>query len=113
MSDSAARLERVQSALFFEGARPAARALVFLRFSGARAGPAADTGETLIMQRIVGNVLRHDQLPDVLFGPVGERADFRQAEFPVPADDRRSGPVGALIAADARHPGVHSHDRMA
>ena len=79
----------VQAAFFFDQAGPAAGALVVAGGNGARAGPAADAGITLIMQGIVGDVVIGDQLPDFLLRPVGQGTDFHQTEFLVPADDRR------------------------
>src|SRR4029453_1061306 len=69
---------------------------------------AADARVALIVQRIVRNVVLRNQPPDLLFRPVGQRADLYQAELFVPADDRHLGPVGALIAADGAGPGVHA-----
>src|SRR4051812_42916581 len=93
-------------------AAPAAGALVFAQQHGPRAGPAADAGIALIVERVIRNLVLRDKAPHVLLGPVGERADFDEAEFLVPADDGRGGPIGALIAADRAGPGVHADDSL-
>src|SRR6187401_1315419 len=101
----------VEPAFRFGEAAPAAGPLVLADHHRPRARTAADAGEALVVQRVVGNVVLCDQPPHFLLGPVGQRADLHQAEFLVPADDRRLGPVGALIAADRAGPGVHTDRR--
>src|SRR5215204_4853157 len=103
-------LQRVQPAFRLRRSAPAAGALVFAEHDRAGAGPAADAGVALVVQRVVGDVVFGDQGPDVLLGPVGQGADFDQAELFVPADDGGFGPVGALVAADGAGPGVEALD---
>ena len=74
----------------------------------AGAGPATDARIASIMQRIVGHVFAENAIPDVALGPGRQRADLHQAEFLVPADNRRLGAGGALVAADAGRPGVET-----
>ena len=72
------------------------------------AGPATDARISLIVQRIVGHVFGQDAVPHVPLRPGGQGADLHQAEFLVPADDRRVGAGGALVAAHAGRPGVET-----
>src|SRR4029078_174800 len=102
----------MQPAFGLGEAAPAAGTLVFAQKHSSRAGPAADARIALIMERVIGGVVLGDETPALLLGPVGQRADFDEAEFLVPADDRRCGPVGTLIAANRTRPGVHSDDSL-
>src|SRR5262245_8389964 len=70
----------VQAALFLGGPAPASGALILAKHHRPRAGPAADARVSLVVQRIVRNVVVRDQLPDVLLSPGGQRADLDQAE---------------------------------
>src|SRR5688572_72934 len=65
---------------------PATGALVFSGEDGSRAGCAPDTGELLVMQRIVGNLAGADVLPDLLLGPLQQRADLVQVVRRIPLD---------------------------
>src|SRR5690242_11443515 len=106
--------ERMQPALGLRGAAPAAGALVGFAFGdGAGAGPAADAGEALVVERVVRDVLVENPLPDVFLRPIRQRADLHEVELLVPLDDRRPSAVGALVATDAAHPGMVFGRRVA
>src|SRR6478672_9431417 len=100
----------MQAAFGLGQAAPAPRAVVFTDADGTSAGPAADARVTLVVKRVIGHVVFGDKRPDFLLRPIGQRADFHQAEFLVPADDWGVCPIGALVAADGAGPGVHAND---
>src|SRR5207245_10859616 len=96
----------MDAALDFAEPGPAAGALVFTigRFAGAR--PATDRAIALIVQRVVGNVMVADVVPNGFARPVGHRIEFHD----VPADrfvddidfdDAAGGASGGLLAAQA------------
>src|SRR5690242_5347218 len=72
-SDAAAVFffRRVQSAFGLGFACPAASSFVFAIHHSARAGPATNARITLIVQRIVRNILLDDHAPDLFLGPIG------------------------------------------
>src|SRR4051794_28955600 len=72
----------VQAALVLLGAGPAPLAPV----PGLRAVRAADRRVAAIVQRVVGDVVREDVAPDVLLGPVDERAQLPEAVRLVPGE---------------------------
>src|SRR5271157_5501502 len=96
----------MQPALGFRRTTPSPGTFVFAGLYGAGARLAADARIILVMQWIVRNLLANDSLPNVLLRPACQGADFDEAELLVPLYDRRIGPRGALVAADARGPGV-------
>ena len=101
----------MQPALGLGFARPTAGALVAVVSAiragsdGLGAGPAADAGVALVVQRVVGDALFEQARPDALLGGVRQGADLHQMELAVPGDDRLLGADGRLVAADAAHPG--------
>ncbi len=107
-------LDCVQAALSFGRAAPATGTFVgFPQANGPRARPAADAGVTLVVERVVRNVLGENPFPDVAFGHIRQRTDFYEIEFLVPTHDRRLRAVSALIAADATHPRMLAFGRAA
>src|SRR6266508_6213390 len=76
----------VEAALGLLGARPAASAGVLARCRLPGAVGAADRGIALIVERVVGDVVLADVVPDLLLRPVGERVEFPQAEALVPGE---------------------------
>ena len=73
---------------------PAAGAEVLAQADGAGAGRAADAGEKLVVQRVVGDVVELDVVPDVAPGPVGQRVDLDAAfgfDSPRPSTALRRG----------------------
>src|SRR5262249_2823329 len=101
---------RMQAALRLRKPAPAAGPLVFTQQHGPRTWPAAYARIALIMQRVIGNVVLRNEGPHFLLRPIGQRADFDEAEFLIPAHDWGSRPVRALVAADGAGPGVHADD---
>src|SRR5687767_4224145 len=90
----------VQPAFRLGKSAPPPSSLVFAEQHRPRARPAANARVTLIVQRVIGNLVLGNKAPDLLLGPVCQRAHLNQAELPVPSDHRRLGAVGALIAPD-------------
>src|SRR5262249_40136846 len=105
-------LAGVQPTFGLRGTAPAAGSLILTEQNGPSARPAADAGVALVVQGIVRNVVFGNEAPNFFFCPIGERTDFHQAEFLVPADDWRLGWVWALIAADGAGPGVQADDSL-
>src|SRR5437867_2415117 len=66
----------VDAAFDFVEARPASRALVFAVPSYARAGPAADGTVALIVQRIIGDFVITDVIPNRFASPIGHRTEL-------------------------------------
>src|SRR5262245_54088123 len=64
----------VQSALGLLKATPSSGTFVLPEHYGACAGPAADAWVALIVERIVGNILVGDELPDFFLRPIRQRA---------------------------------------
>ena len=95
---------RVQPALGLRRPAPATGPLVLARADRPRAGPAADARIPLVVQRIVRHALLDDPAPDVLLRPGGQGTDLHQAEFLVPADDRRVGAGGRPGRGECRSP---------
>src|SRR5437763_6422747 len=58
---------------------PAARPPVLPRRDRSRAGGAADALVPLIVERVIGHVVRPHVVPDLLFRPVGQRVDLDDA----------------------------------
>src|SRR4051812_29453815 len=71
-----AAVQRVQAALGLGLAGPAAGALVLAGGDGASARPAADRRIALVVQRVVGDLVRHDERPDVARVPAQEWVDL-------------------------------------
>src|SRR5579864_3957601 len=106
-------IQRMQPALGLCLACPAAGALAFARDHGAGAGPAANRGITLVVQWVVGDIVRDDKCPDVAVGPAQQGIDLYQVELGVPSDDVGLGPVGRLVAPDGGNPRVVASHRPA
>src|SRR5436309_8321350 len=71
------RMRDVESALLLLGKLPPPPpgADVLAGLDGARAGRASDRGESLVMQRVVRNVVLADVVPDAIQAPVRDRVD--------------------------------------
>src|SRR3954470_19045977 len=103
----------VQTALGLLHARPAARAGVL---AGARlpgAVGAADRGIALIVERVVGNVVLADVIPDLLLRPVRERIELPEPEALVPGEFGGLGAGLRVRAADSGDPEVDGGERRA
>src|ERR1700722_17119901 len=107
-----AAVERVQAAFGLGLARPSAGSLVVALVDGPGAGPAADRGISLVVERVVGDVVGHDKRPDVALGPLQERVDLHEVELRVPTDNVRLRPVSGLVGADGGDPGVVAFDGL-
>ena len=64
------------------------------------------------MQWVVGDIAIGDQLPDLLFCPVGQWVHLDQLKPLIPANDRSLRPIRTLIAADGTGPGVDTLRRL-
>src|SRR5215813_875936 len=89
---------------------PAAGAPALTRLDGACAGCAAYARELAIVQRVVGQALHADVLPDFRFAPIEKRADLVQTVLGIPLDRLTVGAPGRLLAAHARDPGRKAGD---
>jgi len=65
---------------------------------------AADAGVISVVQRIVGNLILLDVVPNHRRAPIGDGVDFVESKFCVPLDLARRGAVGRLIAANGCGP---------
>ncbi len=86
---------------------PATGAEILTWLGGAGARDAANAGVALIVQGVVGHIVRPDVVPDFLVGPVGQWADFCQAAVVVINLDLVDvGPTGPLLSPQPSDPGV-------
>ena len=83
----------MQSTFSFGEASPSSRTLIFAKHHGACAGPAANTWVSLIVKWIIRDILLGYQLPYIALRPVGQRADFNELKFSIPADNRNAGAI--------------------
>ncbi len=95
---------RVQSALGFFCACPTPGAFVLSCHDGARAGLAADTGISLVVQGIIRNAVMKDSAPHVALGPRRQGTDFDHSKLSVPTNDWRIRARRTLVAANSRCP---------
>src|SRR5258708_37308980 len=77
----------------------------------ARAGLAADRGIAAIVQRVVGNLVGAQVRPDILGGPVGERAELPLAMRRVLLGFDGGGAAVGLHAAQTRDPATLARQR--
>src|SRR5919197_1453495 len=96
----------VNAALELPRSGPAAGPLVLSRVHRSRARNAADRRIAGVVQRVVRDLVHVDVGLNALRVPVDERLDLPDAEALRPLDLLRAGPRRALLAADARDPGV-------
>src|SRR5437773_8214569 len=96
----------MQAALGLREAGPATRAGIFTRLDGAGAVCASDGRVSLIVQRVVGNVMPLDIGPDILRRPTRQGIEFDQFKLRVPVDDLRSRATRGLFATNAGDPGL-------
>src|SRR6266508_4123060 len=96
----------VEAALGLLGARPAASPGVLARGRLPGAVGAADRGIALIVERVVGDVVVADVVPDLLLGPVGKWVQLPEPEALVPAELRRLRASLGVGAPDPRDPAV-------
>src|SRR5215472_6970604 len=94
----------MQAAFVLGESRPASAALIFSRQDGAGAILATNTGIAAIVQRVIGNVVIADVAPHLCGVPVGDRVNFDDVEFRVPADLKSASTVRSLIAANSSDP---------
>ena len=80
---------------------PAPGAMVLARHDGPGAGRAANAGIALFVQAVEGKLARADIGPDLLLGPVQQRADLVQAVLGVPLNGLALG-ARLATARDAR-----------
>src|SRR5579875_1606407 len=74
-------VRHVDAAFFLSKVGPASGPFVLARLDGARTREATDAGETLIMERVVGNRVLEDVAPNLLARPVRQRVDLDQVEL--------------------------------
>src|SRR5580658_635296 len=92
---------------------PPSCALIFPGLDSACARCAADARKAAVMQRVVGQPLLADVLPDLVVRPFEQRAHLVQAVFAVPFHRRRQGAARRLPAPDAGDPGAAAQDGTA
>src|SRR5215216_7853450 len=80
------------------------RVLTGLHCLGAR--PATNAGVTIIMQRIVRQVILLDMFPDLITRPCRKRIELDHLIGIVPFDKFCVGAESRLVAADAGDPGI-------
>jgi len=73
---------------------------------GTRARRAADARILPVVQRVVGQAAGADVLPDLLFGPIEQRAQFEEAVLGIPLFGRALRARRRMLAAHTRHPGL-------
>ena len=91
---------------------PSAAAFVRPGDHAASAGDAADTRVAVVVERVVGQFVSHDVIPNPPARPGGQRIDLDQAVSRVPFDDADVGPRRRLIAPERRDPGVVTLERF-
>src|SRR2546421_109700 len=101
----------VDPALELAGAGPPARAFLLALADGAGARDAADRRVARVVQRVVRNLVDVHIGVDALGVPVGERLDLPDPVALAPLHLPRAGAGRALLAADARDPGVIAGER--
>src|SRR6266508_3860062 len=101
----------VNAALELARAGPAPRPLVLAALDGTCARNAADRGVSLIVQRVVWNLVDVDVRLDALRVPVDERLHLPDAVALRPLDLLRVRARYRLLAADAGDPGVVARQR--
>ena len=79
-------IERMKAAFGLRMSGPTAGPVIFTGRDRTGAWPAANRGIALIVQRVIGYVMRDDIRPDITFGPRQERVDLYKIELGVPAD---------------------------
>src|SRR5450631_1407147 len=90
---------------------PTPGANILAGFNGARARRTADAGIAAIVQRIVGNAVPAQILPDVGVDPVGERIELPQPVRLIEFLHRHIRSRRRLRAALSRDPGAASRER--
>src|SRR5690349_1006282 len=103
----------VQAAFLLPRPTPAAGAVILAGTYGSSARPAADAGIAAVVQRIIGDIVLGDEVPDILFRPVQERVDLHQLELGIPLHDGRLASVRGLVLADGADPGIVPDSRLA
>src|SRR5580704_19641623 len=105
----------MQAALARIGALPppAAGAFVLAGLYRTRAGRATNARKAAVMQRVVGQPLFADVLPDLVFRPLEQRTYLVKAIFAVPFHGRRLSAAGRLSTPDAGNPGAAAGDGAA
>src|SRR5215218_4648666 len=96
----------VDPALELVRSGPATRPFIAVTGDGTRARNAADRGIALVVQRVVRNLVHIDVGLDALRVPVDERLHLPDAVALRPLDLLRARAGCALLAPDARDPGV-------
>src|SRR5918998_952696 len=96
----------VEAALGLVHPGPAAGPRVLIVVDGPRLRLAPDALVPLVQERVDGDVVPPDVVPDLLVRPGGERGYLRGVVALLPRGDLRVRPLRGLLAPDARHPGV-------
>src|SRR5215213_10518431 len=96
----------MKSAFGLALAGPPTRALIFANANGARAVRAPDARVALIVERVIGDFLSGDVIPDLPAAPFHQRVYFHDAPAVIPFDRLTPRARGRLVAPDGGHPGV-------
>src|SRR5580658_2712724 len=92
---------------------PAAGTMILAGHDGPGAGGAADAGITLLVKAVEGQLARAYVGPDLVLGPIQQRADFLQAVLGVPLDGMALGAGLGLLATHTGDPGVVAAHELA
>src|SRR6202158_3875699 len=103
----------MQTALCLLAAAPPARAGILARHHRAGARHAANAGVVPIVEGVVGHLMLAHVRLYVVERPAHEGVDLDEAEAAIPADDRRAGALGRLVAPDRGDPRVVARQRSA
>src|SRR5690348_1881435 len=74
---------------------------------------AADARIILVMQRVIGDVVGANVVPDLCRSPIRERIEFNESEFLIPMHFGRSSAHRRLLAANRRDPCVEAGELLA
>src|SRR5262249_54182328 len=90
---------------------PPPAALVRSGDNAASARRASDAGITVVVERVVRQLMSHDVVPHLTASPGGQRINLDQSVTRVPFDDADVGARRRLIASERRNPGVVALER--
>src|SRR5919112_2136045 len=102
----------VDATLRFVGSGPTAGPGILVVVHGPRLRLAADALVALVQERVDGHVVRPHVVPHLRFCPVRHGRYLGGLVALLPGDYLRARPLGCLLPANARHPGVVAVQRL-